>query len=206
MRWWHLIGRAVSFSGAVGSATVFVASAALGTDRWLLGGEPRWGADCAVLMPLLFLALPISYKLKNEAPALAPIIQPSGAARTASRGTAVILLLHTVVRAVLLACSKSMSRLYDAGLAGTICASWLLTICYLYGVRVVCSERYLAISRNPIFLFRRDLLEQYLKDRERYNAESDTGQSSDRYTGQSDTDMGQSDADTDESDTDTDQS
>jgi hypothetical protein len=122
-----------------------------------------------LLVAVVLIGLPVKWAIRYEDPDFEPLLKVSPATRKWSRGGILVLLVYTALRPV-----ASLQRLYDLLLGITLLLSWtFLTVC-LCGPRVICSERFLAISRHPIFLFRRDLLRRYLKSKMRDAVEKDS--------------------------------
>lgn len=149
--------RILAYSGAVCSAAVFL----VGTGMLLLGSasNPRCGDTlCVLLIVVVLIALPVKWAVRYEEYEFKPLMKASSAARKLSRSAILTILAYTAFSQI-----GSVERGYDFCLGLILLFSWTCLMVYLYGLGMICSERFLAISRHPIFMFRRALLERYLK-------------------------------------------
>jgi hypothetical protein len=122
-----------------------------------------------LLVAVLLIGLPVKWAIRYEDSDFEPPMKESRATRKSSRSGILVLLVYTALRPI-----GSLERLYDLFLGITLLLSWTFLTVYLYGPKVICSERFLAISRHPIFLFRRHLLRRYLKSKVRNAVEKDS--------------------------------
>jgi len=107
--------------------------------------------------------------IRYEESDLQPLIKPSRPVKIISRAIAFSLFIFAIVDYVVIL-NKPQNERDDAvfselALAFLLFASWLSLALYVFGLKVFFSEKYIAISRNLIFLFRPDLLDRYLKDK-----------------------------------------
>jgi NADH:ubiquinone oxidoreductase subunit 2 (subunit N) len=133
-----------------------------------LSSKPHyyWNTLSVLLVVLVLMVLPVKWAIRYEESELEPLIKASRVAARLNGSTSLALLLNAAFWGYCaLRRRGSREEAYDLCLALTLLVSWTLMMVYLFGLRIICSERFLAISRHPIFLFRRDLLSRYLKSK-----------------------------------------
>ena len=161
--------RILTYIGAIISLAAFVCSAISGCEIWMLNLQPSRDATIVALVAVIFLIFPLVNSIRYEESDLQPLVKASKVVRIISRLIALGLFVFAVVVFVGVLNKPQNGRdeavTNEFGTAFLLFASWLSLVCYVFGLRVLFSEKLLAISRNPIFLFRPDLLARYLNDK-----------------------------------------
>ena len=161
--------RFLSYVGAVCGVVGFCFGVALSLLAALSVSLKLWdGAAVIVMFALLGVSVPIVFEVKDEDWHRDPIILPGKSTKFVIRGVGVFLLLVIIGEVgvgitLQITTSREFTSLLIAN--GVMFWSWLIFALYVFGVRVIYSERWLAISRQPLFLFNRKRLEKYLKEK-----------------------------------------
>lgn len=117
---------------------------------------------------MIIFCLPLKFELRDEDWNRLPLIAPNPAVKLVVRIGAIALLAFALVSMFICLSEReghnkaSDRSLYVMGIAVVASMSWICLTAYAFGVQTLLSEKALAISRHPIFLFRRDLLEIHL--------------------------------------------
>lgn len=172
------INRVITWIGTVSGAVNLVLTCVLiGVWQWTGNPWETWGG--VVLTILLITGAPLLGEIRYEGSDMKPIIEPSLKVKRFVRASTVgLFLLAGVGVYVELTAKAYESSGMDANiLLLSLFLSWFCLTCYVYGIRVLYSEKLLAVSRNPGFLFERDRLRKYLEEKrkERQSAENGVG-------------------------------
>lgn len=172
------LNRVITWIGALSGAVNLVLTCVL-IGVWQWNGNAWETCGAVVLTTLILTAAPLVAEIRYDGSDMEPIIVPSLEVKRFVRAvTAGLFLLAFVGVYVELTDKANESSGVDGGiLVLSLFLSWVCLTCYVYGIRVLYSEKVLAVSRNPRFLFQRDRLREYLEEKrkERQSIESGGG-------------------------------
>jgi hypothetical protein len=162
----QIMKRFLTCSGTILSGCVLIASVASGIEKWCLNINPNLDLSVTAMILLIALMFPLINSLRYEESDLKPLVNPSRVFKIVSKIISLGLLFFSINRFYLVLCMPKNERgdgiLYQFCVAFMIFISWSSLVLYCFGLRSLFPERIIAVSRHPIFLFRKDLLLQYL--------------------------------------------
>jgi len=167
----------ISYIGSAGSLAALLATLISAVQIWLLHIHPTMDLMIGAIITTLVFMLPLKFSLRHGDDGswdFKPIIRPNETVKIIVRLIALALVIG-VITCFVVAFDMPKDKRNDAStyLAGIPLMSFLSYYClvlYVFGLEVIYGEKVLAVSRHLYFLFNRNALRRYLRDKRKSEA------------------------------------
>ena len=149
------LGDLLSYSGALISGLDFTISLALIVSWLSSSSDPHWTVLHATVITLIIVIIPVRNQLWHEDSELRPIFTPSAVSKSLSRLISFILAVVALVQVafvLMFGTPTNDLEVYIPALSVMMWLSWMCLVTYVFGIRVICSDKLLALTRSSMIL------------------------------------------------------